>query len=173
MKRPLLLVALLYLGGVLLAEFAPWTCPPFLLAGAGLAVGVICLVAGRYRPALLAALLVLAGAANLTLRTRVIAPDDLRRLLTADTQLISLRGTLPETPYHRVYHHEAETTWRTLAEIQVHSMRCRGADWLPASGRIVASTPGTLPEHLFGGRGVEVEGALAKPQSPAVPGQFD
>ncbi len=173
MKRPLLIVALLFLAGVFFAEFAPWTCPPFLLAGTGLAVGVLSLFAGRYRPGLLAALLVLAGAANLTLRTRVVAPDDLRHLLGADAQLISVRGTLPETPYHRVYQHEADITWRTLAEIQVHSMRRHGDDWAPASGRIVASTPGVLPEHFFGGCVVEVEGVLAQPQPPTVPGQFD
>src|SRR6266545_3279335 len=173
MKRPLLIVALLFLAGVLFAEFAPWICPPFLLAGAGLAVGVLCLFAGRYRPGLLAALLVLAGAANLTLRTRVVAPDDLRHLLGADAQLISLRGTLPETPYQRVYQHEADITWRTLAEIQVHSMRRHGDDWAPASGRIVASTPGVLLEHFFGGCVVEVEGVLAQPLPPAVQGQFD
>jgi ComEC/Rec2-related protein len=173
MKRPLLLVALLYLGGVLMAEFAPWSCPPFVLAGAGLSVGALCLFAGRFRPGLLAALLVLAGAANLALRTRVVAPDDLRHLLGGDAQLMSLRGALRETPYHRVYQHDSEATWRTLAEIQVRSIRRRGGDWEPATGRIVASTPGILPENFFGGCVVEVEGVLAKPQPPAVPGQFD
>src|SRR5437867_5287854 len=123
MKRPLLIVALLYIGGVLLAELTLWKCPPFLLAAIGLIVGVISLFAGRFRPGLLAALLVLAGAANLTLRTRVIAPDDLRRLVGADAQLMTLRGTLRETPYHRFYQHDEETTWRTLAEIEVHAIR--------------------------------------------------
>ena len=173
MKQPLLIVALLYLGGVLLAEFVPWACPPFIVAGAGLVVGLLCLVAGRFRAGFLAALLVLAGAANLALRTQVVAPDDLRHLATADAQLISLRGTLVETPYHRVYQHDEETTWRTLAEIQVQAVRRRGGDWEPASGRIVASTPGILPEQFFGGRVVEIEGVLAKPLPPAVPGQFD
>ena len=173
MKQPLLIVALLYLGGVLLAEFTPWTCPPFLLAAIAITVGLLCLVGGRFRPWLLALLLVLAGAANLTLRTRVIAPDDLRRVLTADAQLMSLRGTLRETPYHRVYQHDDETTWRTLAEIEVHSIRRRGGDWESASGKVVASTPGILPETFFARSVVEVEGVLAKPQPPAVPGQFD
>jgi len=173
MKQPLLIVALLYLGGVLLAELVPWTIPPFPLAATALAVGLLCLVAGRFRPALLAVLLVLTGAANLTLRTRVVAPDDLRRLLTADAQLTLLRGTLRETPYHRVYQHDEETTWRTLAEIEVHSIRRRGGEWESASGQVVVSTPGVLPETFFARSVVEVEGVLAKPQPPAVPGQFD
>ena len=173
MKRPFLIVALFYAGGVLLADLLPWPVSPFTLLAAALGAGALSLGISRARVALLAALLVLTGAANLRVRTAALAPGDLRNLLKQDATIVTLRGELTETPYHRVYDHEGSSTTRTLAEVAVVSIRPHRSGWQRACGKVVVSTPDLLPAEFFGGRTVEIEGVLRQPQVPVVQGQFN
>jgi len=171
MRRPLVIVALLYVGGILLADGLPFQLPILLTCSVLLAFAA--LGWKRARPHLLAPLLGLAGAANLTLHTAIISPHDLRVLIGEKSELVTVRGALPETPYHRVYEHEETETWRTLAQLEVRAIRQRGGDWQPAFGRVAVSTPGMLPANFFAGAQVEISGVLRPPKAPAVEGAFD
>src|SRR5215471_17449727 len=104
MKRPLLPAALLYAGGILLADlFHPAPVP---VLGIGLLLAIIAIVWAKARPLLLWPLLLTTGLANLALRTAVVSPNDLRTLLADKTQIVTTRGNLRETPQLRVYSHE-------------------------------------------------------------------
>ena len=173
MKRPLLIVALLYAAGVLLSDRLSWPASPFPLLGTALAVGLLGVGISRARPGCLAVLLVLTGAANLSMHTAVLAPDDLRVLFVEEAAIVTMRGELVETPYHREYDHEGSVTMRTLGELKVEAVRPHRGEWRRASGHVVMSTPGLLPANYFGGRRVEIEGVLRQPQRPIVQGQFD
>ena len=176
MKRPLFIVAVLYVVGILWAEYLPLPGPLLAWLAAGMALALAGLFNAWARPLLLALVLLLTGAVNLTQRTTVLAPADLRILITTDAEILSLRGRLKETPGQRVYEHEGEANWRTLAELDVQAFR-RPRDaagvWQRASGTVMVSTPGLLPPVFFGGRTIAVEGVLKKPAAPLVPGQFD
>jgi competence protein ComEC len=170
MKRPLLPVALCYVGGLLLAEAVQ---PPLLLLfAASFALLLAALILPRTRTLLLWPLLILIGWTNLAHRTAVIAPHDLRPLLGVEPALVTVRGTLVETPDRRVQERHGEITTRTLAEIKVHSI-ARARSWERAFGHVMISARGELSSDFFGGREVEVSGVIAPPQAPIAPGLFD
>src|SRR5437868_13115100 len=100
MKRPLLIVALLYAGGVLLADLLPWKIPLSLLFLCAFASGLLSMLLARAREFLLAALLVLTGFVNLRVTTALLAPEDLRNLFREESAIVTVRGELRETPYH-------------------------------------------------------------------------
>ena len=170
MKRPLVPAALCYGGGLLLTEFFQ---PPLLvLFGVTFVVLALALVWSDARPHLLWPLLVLAGWTNLVSRTAIISPHDLRRIMSGDPVLVTIHGTLGETPSLRIFGRDEEESWRTLARLHVTELR-RETYWQPATGRIVVSTRGALPSHFFAGRRVEITGILAPPPSPIAEGLFD
>ncbi len=122
MKRPMLIVTTLYLGGIILANLVQsqgerLTLSPLLLGTSAAALAA--LFWGRIRSGLLALALVLAGAANLSLVTELLSPIDVRRVISGEPQLVAIRGRLLETPLHRIYSHQDEVTHRTQAEIRV------------------------------------------------------
>ena len=171
MKRPLLNVALFYVGGLLLANSLAW--PPFVMLGAALLVALAAALSARGRTWLLPLLLVLTGMTNLRLHTAIISPQDLRLVATNEAEIVTVRGSLHETPWHRVYEHDDEPVWRTIAQIEIHELRSRHGAWRPATGQVMCGTRGALGPEFFGGREVEVEGVLKLPQPPVVSGQFD
>ncbi len=170
MKRPLLPVALVYVGGLLLAEaIQPQLLSLFALAFALL---FLTLVWGRARAFLIWPLLIVAAWANLVSRTAVVSPNDLRNVADREPALVTVRGTLAETPSLRVYGHGELESFRTLARIRVTALT-RGEKWQPADGSAMVSTKGELPDEFFAGRAVEITGVLAPPPLPQVPGLFD
>lgn len=131
MKRPLLPVALFYVGGLLLADLVQ---PPLsLLFAVALGLFVLTLIWARARVVLLWPLLVLVGWTNLVSRTAVLSPHDLRLLVGNEPVLTTVRGRLDETPSLRVYEHEDRESSRTLARLTVTAVAQHGA-WHPASG---------------------------------------
>src|SRR5690348_11405302 len=80
MKRPLVLLALLYVGGVLLANFV--SCPPALLLATAFVLLLAALAWARARPLLLWPLLLAVGWTNFTLRTAILSPNDLRKMFS-------------------------------------------------------------------------------------------
>jgi hypothetical protein len=90
MKRPLLPVALLYVGGILIALFI--SVPPLLLLVASLGLAVLTLAWARARLIGLCALIVLTGWTNHTLRTAIFSPHDLRSILGEQPDILTLRG---------------------------------------------------------------------------------
>lgn len=170
MKRPLVSVALCYGSGLLLADF--FRPPLFLLFSATFTALALALVWPRVRLQLLWPLLLLVGWTNLVSRTAIISPHDLRRVMNDTPALVTVRGTLAETPSLRVFERDERESWRTLAQIQVTELG-RGTNWEPATGPIVVSTMGALSADFFQGRVVEITGILARPASPVVDGLFD
>src|SRR5438128_6700749 len=173
MKRPLLRVALLYVTGVIAADFFPAPLPALMVASGLLAV-TSCLL-GRLRPFLLPVLLTAFGATNLTLHTAIISPSDLRRLIGDRIEEVTVHGTLPRTPTLKIHERGGEVSWRTTAELQVDSVRLPAgeAGWQPAFGRLTISTPGKLPPGFFGGQQIEVAGRIALPKAAIADGLFD
>jgi len=170
MKRPLLSVACAYAVGLLLAEFFQlrlW----FLFTAAFAVLGAACLWTSR-RGLLLWPLLVLVGWTNLTSRTAVVSPVDLRTVLGTNAALVTVRGTLRETPNQRVFEREETEVWRSLARVQVTELK-RGANWERVAGEVMTSTSGQLPAEFFAGQPVELAGILAPPQVPVAEGLFN
>src|SRR5215207_3648745 len=101
MKSPLVSVALLYGAGVVLGHFvqAPLLAA-FVMAGV---LSIIAFSVARWRALLLPALLFLFGWLNMSTRTAVISPHDLRSVLQERTEIVSVRGRLVEAPSERVY----------------------------------------------------------------------
>jgi competence protein ComEC len=170
MKRPLLPVALCYVGGLLLAEAVQ---PPLVYLfgiSLALALGAICFT--RARGWLLWPLIVFVGWTNLVQHTSILAPHDLRNIAGAEPLLVTVRGRLPETPDQRQQERNGEIFARTLAELRVTAIATNN-HWQPATGRIMVSAKGELSPEFFGGREVEITGVLARPPPPIAPGLFD
>ncbi len=170
MNRPLAIVALLYVSGVLLGDVLCVRLPWLFALALGLAMASFLWSVARVY--LLALLAVLAGWTNLATRTAVLSPFDLRTLVGANPEFVTLRGTLCDTPSQRVYEHRDKESWRTLARVQVTALQ-RDACWHPAFGQVAVATPGVLPVHFFGGQTIEVTGVLRLPKGPLAEGLFD
>src|SRR6266571_1718237 len=170
MKRPLILVALFYVFGILLAGFISVRPTPLLAGSLGLAL--LALFWPGARPLLICALALLTGWTNVTLHSAVLSPNDLRRICGSQPALTTLRGTLHQTPSHRVFVQDEKESWRTLAQIDVTAIRPNRRPWQAATGRIAVSTPGMLT-NFFAGQIVEVTGVAHRPKLAAAEGTFD
>ena len=173
MKHPLLTVALVYSAGILIADLASRLPSVFLLLSGCFVVSLATLFWSKARPALIWALLFAVGFANLAQRKAVLAPEDLRVMLEDRAEIVLVRGTLVETPYHRVYEHHEELSWRTIGRLDVEAIRTKREGWRSAAGRVTVSTAGILPSDFFGGRTVEVDGVIRPPRGPLAEGVFD
>ncbi|HVM48899.1 MAG TPA: ComEC/Rec2 family competence protein [Candidatus Acidoferrum sp.] len=171
MKRPLLPVALLYVGGVLVSDWVPLS--PWVLLGASLGLSALALVSARGREALLYAAAVGAGWTNCTLHTAILSPYDLRRVLGEEPEIVTVRGILREAPVERVFEVNAQESWRTLARVDVTALRRQRQDWQRAAGRLAVSTRGLLSTNIFAGQTVEITGVAALPKIAVAEGLFD
>lgn len=170
MKRPLVPVALCYAVGLLFAEaYQPSLL--VLFSSAFLVLG-FSLAWAKARPWLVGLLLVAVGWTNLTARKAVVSPHDLRFILGDSAALVTVRGTLRETPVLRVFEQDDQESFRTLAQVDLNGIH-RGTDWQPAVGRVVVTTIGELPATFFSGQEVEISGVLAPPQTPLAEGLFN
>jgi len=170
MRRPLVIVALLYAAGLLLAEAVQ---PPMLyLVASGFALALIALCWPRARQWLLIPLIIVVGWANLVSRTAVISPHDVRSLLTADPVDTAVRGKLVETLRVKMFIRDEEEQFRTLAVVEVSDLRQNG-EWVPARGRMMTATRASLDGLIFSGTEIEVRGIIAPPERPVAPGLFD
>ena len=170
-KRPLIPVALAYLGGLLLANFTEASLPALFFVA--LAFGIIALVSARLRPFLLLPFIFFAGWANLNSRTAVLSPHDLRNLIGDRHELVQVRATLAETPSRRVFERHAKESWHTLALVNISAIRIKHGAWQPAIGSVMTTTAGVLPGNLFDGRTVLITGVLGEPPGPLADGLFD
>jgi hypothetical protein len=100
MKRPLVPVALFYVGGILIALIIP--VPPLFLLASSLSLAVLTLAWARARLVGLCTLIVLTGWTIHALRTAVLSPHDLRLILGGQPDIVTVRGTVRETPTQRV-----------------------------------------------------------------------
>ena len=171
MKRPLLPVALLYVGGILIARLI--SLPPLLLLTGSLGLAALTLAWPRARLAGLCMQIVLPGWTNHTLRTAVLSPHDLRRILGEQPEIVTVRGALRETPTQRVYERGQQESWRTVARVDVTALRRNRQPWQPAAGRMAVTTQGILSTNYFAGQAVEITGVAGLPKLAAAEGTFD
>ena len=171
MKRPLVPVALLYVGGILIARFI--SLPPLLLLAGSLSLAALTLAWPRARLVGLCTLIVLTGWTNHTLRTAILSPHDLRRILGEQPEIVTVRGTLRETPTQRVYERDQQESWRTMARVDVTALRLNRQSWQPAAGRMAVTTQGILSTNFFAGQEVEITGVAGRPKIAAAEGTFD
>src|SRR2546427_10036585 len=151
MKRPLILVALFYVAGILLAGFI--ALAPATLLAISLSLALIALAWPRARLLLLCPLLALAGWTNLTLRTATLSPHDLRLQLGEQPELITIRGTLPETPSRRAFVQDEKESWRSLARLDVTAASIYKASCRRSRCAARWSTHGSASALLTGPRG--------------------
>ncbi len=170
MKHPLVAVVIWYAAGLLLADF--FKLPLALLFATAFLVLAISLTFKNFRPVLICPLLIFTGWTNLAVHQAVISPNDLRTFLGNEASLVTLRGTLAETPDLKIYEHDGEQTKRTLARVHVHELR-RAENWEPAVGSIIVTTPSTMAGNFFTGQPVEIYGVLGPPPVPVAEGLFD
>jgi hypothetical protein len=146
-------VALIYVGGILIALFIP--VPPLFLLAGSLGMVALTLAWARVRLVGLCTLIVLTGWTNHTLRTAILSPHDLRRILGEQADIITIRGSVRETPTQRVYARGQQESWRTMARVEVTALRRNRRSWQPATGRMAVTTQGILSTKLLrraGGR---------------------
>jgi competence protein ComEC len=170
MKRPFVAVVSCYAIGLLLAGiFRP---PLVALFGIAFVVLVLVLVLEKLRPLLIWLLIAFVGWTNLASRTAIVSPNDLRALLGDTNAIVTVRGILIETPHLRITERDGQQTERSVAPVQITALR-RDANWRPAAGSIIVTTPGTLAASFFAGQPVEVTGVISQPASPLAEGLFD
>jgi competence protein ComEC len=170
MKRPLLWVGSLFAAGVLVGDFVAFRYD--LLLAISFALAVAAMVWSRARGILIYPLIFVGGWAGLAVHTAVLSPDDLQRLLAAEPELAEVRGVLRETPTLRLVDEGEQTSWHTVARLEVSAIRIHHGEWRPAFGRMAVSTRAALT-NIFAGQTVEVSGVVAPPRGAAAPGLFD
>jgi competence protein ComEC len=170
MKRPLIPVALLYIGGILCGELAH--PPAALLPAAALTLAALALCWGKGRPWLLALLLVLTGWSNAVWHSAIISPFDARRLLGGSAEYAGLRGLLAAPPVERIFMRDRQQSPRSSTVIEAAEISRHGV-WEPITGRILAATPGVLAPEFFEGQRVEVWGTIRPPPGPLAQGLFN
>ncbi len=171
MKRPLIPVALCYVAGVMVGHFLE--APLAVTLGTAIFLAVLALCIPRSGPLLLPLILFLFGWSNLSTRTAVLSPHDLRLLLGDGGELVTVRGRIVDTPSLRLAVHRDKETSHTLAEIEVSEVHLRRGHWQPANGSVMARTVGVLPPAFVSGQRVEISGIALEPPPPIVEGVFD
>jgi competence protein ComEC len=171
MKRPLVPVALLYVGGILIALIIQ--VPPLFLLVASLSLAALTLGWARVRLVGLCSLIVMTGWTNHALRTAIFSPQDLRIILGGQPDIVTVRGAMREAPTQRVYARGQQETWRTMARIEVTALRRNRQAWQPAAGRMAVTTQGILSTNFFAGQEVEITGVAGGPKVAAAEGTFD
>src|ERR1044071_3614549 len=171
MKQPLVAVALFYAAGVVLAHFIEAPLSAAFIVGFLIVLGGI--VFGKARPLILPASLFLLGWLNMTTRTAIISPHDLRSLWQEQAKLVSVRGRIVGAPSQRIFLRNDVESSHTLAEIAVSATRESRSDWQPAFSHVMSRTEGVLPAEFVDGQMVEVTGVALQPLPPIAEGAFD
>ena len=170
MKRPLLPVACLLIGGILCGE---WVRPPLpLLFGMSFAVVAVALAWNRGRAWLLGLLLFLTGWTGASWHSAILSSRDLRVMLDERPRFLTLRGIIQAPPSQRIFERDQHEFWHSSALIEAEAISSNGI-WQPAAGRVIAGSPGILPTNIFEGQRVEVAGIIQPPRGPLAEGLFD
>jgi competence protein ComEC len=170
-KQPLVAIALLYGAGVVLGYLleAP-------LAAAFLTAFVLTLLAlsvNQWRVWLLPAILLLFGWLNMTTRTALVSPYDLRSLLDQRPAIVAVRGRIEQEPSQRIVLRNGVERSHTLAVVAVDAVKLQSGVWQPAFGQVMSRTTGVLPQEFVEGQNVEINGVAARPLPPVADGLFD
>lgn len=170
MKRPLGIVAILYGLGLLLAEFVQPSL--IVLFGSSFALLVAAALLQKLRVWIVSLVIVLTGWTNLTYRTAILSPNDLRLIVSHPPEDVVIEGRLAHTPEERLYMVNGAESVRTLAEVHASGIK-RAGEWHDVHGRILVTTQGRLQEPCFAGERVEIAGIIRSPKSEVAPGLFN
>ncbi len=112
------------------------------------------------------------GWTNFAARTAANSPNDLRVRLHQESALVTVSGTLAETPRLKIVERDDLEKWHSVARVLVNELR-RENDFQPAAGEILVSTPDILGANFFAGQPVEISGVIAPSAPPLAEGLFD
>src|SRR5689334_13533944 len=132
MKRPLVPIALLLAGGILLGDHFVLSLPILIVAASTLSL--VALGWSLARPFILYPLIFLAGWIAILASSVIISPYDLRALIGTEPKLATIRATIIETP--SVHSREKPTgeTFRTIARANVSEIQLAKEPWQLAHG---------------------------------------
>ena len=160
MKRPLTLVALLYVIGILLAGLH--VSLPLLFTASLFLLVVLAAAWTRKRLLFLCPLILLLGWINLARKEAILSPDHVRILAGTNTSLVTVRGKLCESPQHRVHKEDGKDVWSSMVKIDLEAIQFNKKSWQPAFGTVIASAKPMLPDTVFADQMVEVAGVKAR-----------
>ncbi|MBI3870428.1 MAG: ComEC/Rec2 family competence protein [Verrucomicrobia bacterium] len=146
---------------------------PFGVAWGCAMMGCVALLHPRWADVGLMIALMFAGAARLSLAVTPWDATDLRHLLPASETLVSIEGTLLESPVERASGQAGRTNYSTTARVFVERLRLDGEAWRSAQGEIVVAARGRLDGTFRGGRRIALNGLIHPPPEAAFPGGFD
>jgi ComEC/Rec2-related protein len=174
MKWPLAGVAAWFGLGIALGALLPPDLPLAALIAATLLGGFLALPEWRGSHLALAFCLAAAGASHLAGTTRPLRHDDLRHRIQATESLATLRGILENTPEVRIRTRDGKPRTNTLAVLRCQAVDQNNSEsWIPASGRVLISSPFVPAPDFRAGAGIEISGVLRQPRGPQAPGTFD
>ena len=162
MKRPLLLPALLIAAGIMGAELSGGS---WQVAAVASVVGWLAALWPPARTIALGAGFFAIGRLAMLLAQASLAPHDLRRISGTDPEIVTLRGTILETPTLRLVERKGILAGRTLVRVGVTALR-RGDGWQPAIGDVAVGTAGVLSAEFFRTQRIEVTGVMRLPPGP-------
>src|SRR5690242_5498861 len=146
MQRPLLIVAVLYATGILVGDFVP--VPVYWLFAACCCGGALTIAWKRGRCVSLPVFLVLLSWASMIWHTAVLSPHDLRAIVSAKPEYVSVRGKLNIAPAEHIFERHNEEAMRSVGYINVSAFG-GGTNWQTASGQVIVTTPGALTDNFY------------------------
>lgn len=171
MKQPMAGVAALFALGIAIGRYIP--ASPIWVTAAALVSAIAALPGFRHPASWLTASLILAGWANLSGQTCPISPADLRETTSEADQLVTLHGTLRETPQLRLQGIAARRTTNSHAVLDTEIAEHPDGRRIAVAGPVLVSTPGKPDAVFFAGRRIAVSGILRRPPTPVAPGLFN
>lgn len=171
MKQPMAGVAALFALGIAIGRYIP--ASPIWVTAAALLAAIASLPGFRQPASWLTACLILAGWADLAGQTRLISPADLRESTSETDHLVTLHGTLRETPQLRLHGIAARRATNSHAVLDAHEVEHPDGRRIAVAGAVLVSTPGQPDVAFFAGRRIAVSGILRRPSTPLAPGLFN
>ncbi|MCD6051652.1 MAG: putative Metallo-beta-lactamase superfamily, partial [Verrucomicrobia bacterium] len=170
MKWPLAPVVLCLAAGIVAGDVlgVHWAAVAALAAG----LTFVCVWKKHARSIALGTLLFLGGWVDLLGDKEVFSARDLHVVLTPESHLATIEGTLAEAPRERFVETKRGTESRFSSLIDVQRIQLKG-EWKPAEGRVFVQTPAAPPLELHRGRQVQVKGNLGVPEPPSTPDMLD
>jgi competence protein ComEC len=171
-KKPLMGAAILFVLGIFLGKKCCFH--PIVFATGALLVGILgaALLARDSRKLIVYALIILAGALAVSLRTFPIHPNDLRNVVTNTPILASVIGVVHETPVIPDPQFQIRPPY-TSTLLHVKKIIFDSGESRNAYGKVLVKTSGLLSQNVTPMCIVKVHGVLTQPDNPLIPGTFD
>ena len=113
-----------------------------------------------------------AGWTSQVLHTTIYSRDDLRVVLPAEAQLVTVEGRVSSIPNQRMVETKQGPKQKFSTTIDVSRLQ-RSGEWIDVAGTIYVQASSALPEGLTLNSKVKAFGVLSPPPEAAAPGLFD